>query len=147
MKWSSNLTSIFFFCGRFYLNRNIQKVGRKARKWLSDSELRGRLEADFRSSQKHSMSQPKLGENWPSKEGCNQKRNVILWYCLQNWRLWQPVRDSWSSIVSNPFVNVWLIYLVLLAGVVYENSTVQQNILNYDNICQHVVGTFLFELM
>lgn len=108
----------FFSCGRLCLNHTIQKDGGKAREWLSDSRLRGRLEADFRSSQKHSMSQPKLGENWPSKEGCNQKRNVILWYCLQNWRLWQPLGDSWSSIVSNPCVNVWFIYLVLLAGVV-----------------------------
>ena len=40
--------------------------------------------------------------------------------------------------MSNPFNNVLSICLVPLAGITEENSTVQQDILNYSNICWHV---------
>ena len=61
---------------------------------------------------------------WPV--ACNLWR--ALWprrYCWWRLRLLWLLKSSWSYIVSNPFINVLSICLVLLAGVTEENSTVQ----------------------
>ena len=89
------------------------------------------IRADFGNSWNHPIWRPKRGENWQPKEPFYRQRSVILRHCRRILRLLWLLKSSWSGIVSNPFINVSSICLVLLAGYcTEENDTVQRDILN-----------------